>query len=90
MDPAPDKINDRDGVTEFVVWRDGQQVATVTDLTYTFTGLRPATNYTFEVFAMNDQGRARSNHAAKFTASTTSSMTAEGLYNITHILTRTT
>ena len=73
-DPAPDKINDRDGVTEFVVRRDGQRVATVTDRTYTFTGLQPATNYTFEVFAVNDQGRARSNHVAEFTASTTSSM----------------
>ena len=74
-DPAPDRINDRDGVTGFVVRRDGQRVATITDRTYTFTGLQPATNYTFEVFAVNDQGRARgAANAAKFTASTASSM----------------
>ena len=74
-DPAPDKVNDRDGVTAFVVRRDGQHVANVTDKTYNFTGLQPATNYTFEVFAVNDQGRARSNHAAKVSASTTLSTT---------------
>jgi len=73
-DPAPDRINDKDGVTGFVVRRNRQRVALVTDRNYTFTGLQPATNYTFEVFAVNDQGRARSNHVAEFTASTTSSM----------------
>ena len=46
-------------------------MATVKDLTYTFTGLRPATNYTFEVLAVNDQGRAPKKHAARLTASTT-------------------
>ena len=46
-------------------------MATVTDRTYTFTGLRPATNYTFEVLAVNDQGRASKKHAARLTASTT-------------------
>ena len=70
-DPAPDRINDRDGVTGFVVRRNRQGVATVTDLTYTFTGLRPDTNYTFEVLAVNDQGRAPKKHAARLTASTT-------------------
>ena len=74
-DPAPDKINDKEGVTEFVVRRDGQQVATVTDRTYTFTGLQPATNYAFEVLAVNDQGTAKSSNAAKLTASTNSSTT---------------
>ena len=70
-DPAPDRINDRDNVTGFVVRKDGQQVATVAVRTYTFTGLRPATNYTFEVLAVNDQGRASKKHAARLTASTT-------------------
>ena len=70
-DPAPDKINDRDGVTEFVVRRDGQRVANVTVRTYTFTGLQPATNYSFEVLAVNEQGPAKNRNAAKFTASTT-------------------
>ena len=74
-DPAPDKINDRDGVTEFVLRRDRQRVANITDKIYTFTGLQPATNYTFEVLAVNDQGRARSRNAAKVPASTTSSTT---------------
>ena len=69
-DPAPDRINDKDGVTGFVVRKNRQRVALVTDRSYTFTGLQPATNYTFEVFAVNDQGRARSNNAAKFTSST--------------------
>ena len=46
-------------------------MATVTDQTYTFTGLRPATNYTFEVLAVNDQGRAPKKHAAWLMASTT-------------------
>ena len=59
-------------------------MANVTDKTYTFTGLQPATNYTFEVLAVNDQGRARSRNAAKVSASTTLSMTTEGQYNITH------
>ena len=54
-----------------MVRRNRQRVATVTDLTYTFTGLRPATNYTFEVLAVNDQGRAPKKHAAQLTASTT-------------------
>ena len=70
-DPAPDKINHRDGVTGFVMRRDGQRVANVTDQTYTFTGLQPATDYTFEVLAVNDQGRAPKKHAAQLTASTT-------------------
>ena len=70
-DPAPDRINDRDGVTGFVIRRNRQRVATVTNRTYTFTGLRPATNYTFEVLAVNDQGRAPKKHAARLTTSTT-------------------
>ena len=44
-DLAPDRINDRDGVTGFVVRRNRQRVAIVTDRTYTFNGLRPAGNY---------------------------------------------
>ena len=70
-DPAPDRINDRDGVTGFVVRRNRRRVATVTDRTYIFTGLRPATNYTFEVLAVNDQGRAPKKHAARLTTSIT-------------------
>ena len=69
-DPAPDRINDIDGVTGFVVRRDGQRVATIAVRTYTFTGLRPATNSTIEVLAVNDQGRASKKHAARLTAST--------------------
>ena len=71
-DPAPDRINDRDGVTGFVVRRNGQRVATVTGLTYTFTGLGVATSYNFEVLAINEQGIAPNNHAAQLTASTAS------------------
>jgi len=70
-DPAPDRINDKDGVTGFVVKRNGRRVVSVTDHTYTFTGLQPATNYTFEVFAVYDQCRGTRKHAARLTASTT-------------------
>ena len=68
--PARHRINDRDGITGFVVRRNGQQVATVTGLTYTFTGLSVATSYSFEVLAMNDQGVAAENHAARLTTAT--------------------
>ena len=71
-DPAPDKINDRDGVTGFVVRRNGVKVANVTVWTYTFTGLSVATIYNFEVLAVNDQGSAPPNHAAQLTATTAS------------------
>ena len=71
-DPAPDRINDRHGITGFVVRRDGRQVANVTDQTYTFTGLTVATSYRLEVLAVNDQGTAPNNHAARVTASTAS------------------
>ena len=70
--PAPDRINDRDGVTGFVVRRDGQQVATVTVRTYTFTDLSVATSYRLEVLAVNEQGTAPDNHAARLTATTMS------------------
>ena len=50
-------------------------MASVKDHTYTFTGLQPATNYTFEVFAVNDQGRVPKKHAARLTASTTGMQT---------------
>ena len=70
--PAPDRINDRDNVTGFVVRRNGQQVATVTVRTYTFTGLTVATGYRLEVLAVNDQGTAPNNHAARLTATTAS------------------
>ena len=69
-DPAPDRINDRDGVTGFVVRSDGQEVDTVTERTYTFTGLTVATSYRLEVLAVNDQGTAPNNHAAQLTATT--------------------
>ena len=71
-DPAPDRINDRDGVTGFAVKRNGQRVTTVTGRTYTFTGLSVATSYNFEVLAINEQGTAPNNHAAQLTASTAS------------------
>ena len=71
-DPAPDKINDRDGVGRFVVKRDGEQVANITGRTYTVTGLSVATSYTFEVLAVNDQGIAPNHHAAEVTATTAS------------------
>ena len=48
------------------------QVATVTAKTYTFTGLSVATSYNFEVLAINKQGTARNNHAARLTATTAS------------------
>ena len=69
-DPALDRINDRDGVTGFVVRRNGAQVANITDRTYTVTGLSVATSYNFEVLAVNDQGTAPNNHAARLTATT--------------------
>ena len=50
--------------------RDGAQVANITDRTYTVTGLRVATSYSFEVLAVNDQGIAPDNHAADLTATT--------------------
>ena len=71
-DPTPDRINDRDGATGFEVRRNGQRVTTVTDRTYTFTGLSVATSYDFEVLAINDQGTAPDNHAAELTTSTAS------------------
>ena len=71
-DPAPDKINDRDGVRRFVVRRDDQQVANITGQTYNVTGLSVATSYSFEVLAVNDQGIAPNNHAARLTATTAS------------------
>ena len=71
-DPAPDRINDRDGVTGFMVRRNGQRVANVTGQAYTITGLSVATNYNFEVLAINEQGTAPNNHAAQLTASTAS------------------
>ena len=70
--PAPDRINDRDNVTGFVVRRDGVPVATVTVRTYNFTGLTVATSYRLEVLAVNDQGTAPNNHAARVTATTAS------------------
>ena len=76
-DPAPDRINDRDGITGFVVKRNGQQMANVTGRTYTFTGLGVATSYNFKVLAMNEQGTAPDNHAAQLTATTASG----GMYN---------
>ena len=69
-DPALDRINDRDGVTRFEVRRNGQRVQRVRDQTYTVTGLSVATSYNFEVLAINDQGIAADNHAARLTAST--------------------
>ena len=69
-DPALDRINDRDGVTGFVVRRNGVQVANVTVRTYTFSGLSVATSYILEVLAVNDQGTAPNNHAARLTATT--------------------
>ena len=47
-------------------------MATVTVRTYTFTGLSVATSYDFDVLAVNDQGIAPDNHAARLTATTAS------------------
>ena len=47
-------------------------MTTVTDRTYTFTGLSAATSYDFEVLAINEQGIAPDNHAAELTTSTAS------------------
>ena len=71
-DPAPDRINDRDGVTGFAVKKSGVQVAIVTDRNITFTGLTPASTFTIEVLAINQQGTAPNNHAARFTVTTAS------------------
>ena len=71
-DPAPDKINDKDGITGFEVRKNGLQVATVRDQNITFTGLRAAMSYAIEVLAINEQGIAPDNHAARLTATTAS------------------
>ena len=47
-------------------------MATVNVSTYTFTGLTVATTYRLEVLAVNDQGTAPNNHAARVTATTAS------------------
>ena len=47
-------------------------MANVTVRTYTFTGLTVATSYRLEVLAVNDQGTAPNNHAARLTATTAS------------------
>ena len=70
MDPAPDRINDRDGITGFVVRRNGERVARIEDRSYTVTGLTPATSYEFVVLARNQQGTARNSNAARLTEST--------------------
>ena len=54
-------------------------MANITGRTYTVTGLSVATSYTFEVLAINDQGIAPNNHAAKLTATTASG----GVYTYT-------
>ena len=69
-DPAPDKINDRDGITGFRLFQDDQFVADVTNRTYQFTGLSPAREYTFKILAVNEQGPAPDRHAASFTGRT--------------------
>ena len=79
-DPAPDKINDRDGVRRFAVRRDGQQVANITSRFYTVTGLSVGTYYTFEVLAVNDQDIAPDNRAAQLTATTASGGTYISTY----------
>ena len=47
-------------------------MANITGRTYTVTGLSVATSYSFEVLAINDQGIAPNNHAARLTATTAS------------------
>ena len=47
-------------------------MATVTGRTYTFTELSVAMSYSFEVLAINEQGTAPDNHAARLTAYTAS------------------
>ena len=74
-DPAPDKINDRDGITGFRLFREDQSqgdqfVAEVTTRTYQFTGLSPGREYTFKILAVNEQGPAPDRHAASFTGRT--------------------
>ena len=75
MDPAPDRINDRDGITGFVVRRNGERVARIKDRSYTVTGLTPATSYDFEVLARNHQGIAHNSNAAHLNESTDSAPT---------------
>ena len=48
------------------------QVGNITERTYTFNGLSVATSYNFEVLAVNDQGTAPPNHAARLTVTTAS------------------
>ena len=58
-------------------------MTTVTDRTYTLTGLSAATSYDFEILAINEQGIAPDNHAAELTTSTGSgSMQMEALFNL--------
>ena len=69
-DPAPDKINDRDGITGFRLFQDDQFVVQVTTRRYQFTGLSPGREYTFKILAVNEQGPAPDRHAANFTGRT--------------------
>ena len=58
-------------------------MTTVTDRTYTFTGLSAATSYNFEVLAINEQGITPDNHAAELTTSTASGgMQLQALVNL--------
>lgn len=49
---------DDSGVAEYRVYQDGEPLATttVTDATYTVSGLKPATNYSFKVEAVDAEG----------------------------------
>ena len=67
-----------------MVRRNRQQVANITGRTYTVTGLSVGTSYTFEVLAVNDQGRAPKMHAARLSAST-ADIVDTGMQTFAHI-----
>ncbi len=44
------------GISEYVVYRDGSEIGTTTNLTYEDNGLEPDRQYSYEVTAVNGQG----------------------------------
>lgn len=52
--------SDDDGITGYVIRRDGQVIATVTGGYYLDTGLTPSTQYRYEVYATGPDGDGRS------------------------------
>lgn len=52
----PDSTDAESGITHYVVYRDGVEIATATHSAYTDTGLVPETTYQYEVSSVNGEG----------------------------------